>query len=57
MKLIDLLSVIADYTTVNLWRDGEVISAYDGKASIDERYNNEQVVAVTAGYYKIDIEI
>lgn len=58
MKLIDLISVITDNTTVYLWRDGEIISTYDGKDSIDEKYNNEIVLSVYAGNYNIiNIEI
>ena len=58
MKLIDLISVITDNTTVYVWRDGEIISTYDGKDSIDEKYNNEIVLSVYAGNYNIiNIEI
>lgn len=57
MKLIDLLSVISEYTRVQVWRDNEVVAEYDGKNSIDEKYNDEEVKSVSAGLYKIDIEI
>lgn len=57
MKLIDLLSVIAEDVTVAIWKDNEVVSVYDGKDSIDEHYNNETIKQVWAGNFKIDVEI
>lgn len=57
MKLIDLLSVIADDVIVVIWKDNEVVSVYDGKDSIDEHYNNETIKQVWAGNFKIDVEI
>lgn len=57
MKLIDLLSVISDSNYAIIWRDGNVVSTYDGKDSIDERFNDCEVKSVRAFGDRIDIEI
>lgn len=57
MKLINLLSVLTDETIVNVWRDGDLIAEYDGKNAIDKSLNKETIKSVSAGLYKIDIEI
>ena len=57
MKLIDLLSVISDGTTVFVWKDYDIVAVYDGRDAIDKKYNNRPVKSVSAGLFKIDIEI
>ena len=57
MKLIDLLEKIDDSSNVMIWEDNEVVSSYDGKNSIDEKYNDREVESISAGYFFIDIEI
>lgn len=57
MKLINILSVITDETKVDVWQDGELIAEYDGKEAIDKKYNSCPVKSVSAGLFKIDIEI
>lgn len=55
--LFDLLQYITDETTVCIWRNGDLLGTYDGKDSIDECYNFETVLSVSAGQFKIDIDI
>lgn len=57
MKLIDLLEKIDESSNVMIWEDNEVVSSYDGKISIDEKYNDREVESISAGYFLIDIEI
>jgi len=57
MKLIDLLEKIDESSNVMIWEDNEVVSSYDGKNSIDEKYNDREVESISAGYFLIDIEI
>lgn len=50
MLLIDLLSVIDEnIKRVDVFDlTGKALTAYDGKDSINERYNNKQVKSITA---------
>lgn len=57
MKVIDILSVITDETKVCLWEDGELVAEYDGKEAIDKKYNGKLVKSISAGLFKIDMEI
>ena len=59
MKLIDLLSVISEDTYVAVWKDGEVVGTFDGKDSIDTKFNDYEVKSVGGGAFggRIDIEI
>lgn len=57
MKIIDLLSVITDETKVQVWEDCELVAEYDGKEAIDESFNKRRIKSVSAGLYKIDVEI
>lgn len=58
MKLIDLLSIITDESKVVVEDyDGEIYEIYDGKNSIDPKYNNREIVSVSSGYYQIGIII
>ena len=57
MKLIDIISLMTDYSTVVVWQDGEEIARYDGKDSIPETLNDHMVRSLSTGYYKLDIEL
>lgn len=58
MKLIDLISVIKDNTNVRItFGDFFVISEYDGKNSIDAKYNNCEVLSVEIVNDKLYIDI
>ena len=57
MKVIDLLNVIDEASSVEVWKDNELLSVYDGKDSIDSKLNNEVVKSISSGYFKIAVEI
>ena len=57
MLLINLLSIIPDETPVNVYREGRIIARYDGKESIDDKYNKLIVKSVSAGNFNINIEV
>lgn len=57
MKVIDILSVITDETKVCLWEDGEEVAEYGGREAIEKTFNSKIVKSVSAGLFKIDIEI
>lgn len=57
MRLINILSVITDETKVCVWQDGEIVAEYDGKEAIDKKFNTKIVKSISAGSFKIDIEI
>lgn len=46
MKVIDLLENLQDDVIVKLTYRGETVSCYDGKNSIDEIYNERNVIDV-----------
>lgn len=49
MKLIDLLSVCGDAITVNVYdTDYENVGVYNGKDSIPEEYNEQEVLYITS---------
>ena len=52
-----LLSILSDQTSVNVWQEGEIIAVYDGKESIDDKYNKLTVKSVSAGNFNINIEV
>lgn len=57
LKVKDLLNVLSEETNVYIWQDDSIIAMYDGKNSIDKELNDSVVYRVSAGYYKIDVEI
>ena len=57
MRLINILSIITDETKVCVWQDGEIVAEYDGKEAIDKKFNTKIVKSISAGSFKIDIEI
>ena len=49
MKLIDLLSLITDFTlTIVSNEDNDEIARYDGKESIPNELNNKEILSVSA---------
>lgn len=54
MTLVELLEVVDDHSIVSVWVHDESgladaqVSVYNGKDSIDERWNNEEVENVQA---------
>ena len=61
MKVIDILSTATDYTNIAIYTTaGDIVSwydGYDGKNSIDEEYNDADVVQITAIDNKLVIYI
>lgn len=58
MKLINLLELIPDENKVVVEDYDETIyEVYDGKNSIDTKYNVWNVARIDAGYYQIGITI
>lgn len=58
MKVIDILSIVTDYTNIAIYTTaGEIVSWYDGKNSIDEKYNDADVVQITVINNKLVIYI
>ena len=57
MKVIDLLERISDSARVEIYEKGVLISLFDGKNSIDDKYNNRIVKSfyVYNDAVKIDI--
>ena len=49
MKLEELLSVISENKNLHVLMNGENVGIYDGKNSIDEKFNNKIV-------YNVDCE-
>lgn len=55
MKLIELLSVCREDTVITVWDDTDrFVARYDGKDSIDKKYNNCKVLSIGGGYYGPD---
>lgn len=57
MKLIDLLSVLDKFKNVVVNYCGDAVTFYDGRNSIDKRYNDCEVMNVSAEDDAIIIEI
>lgn len=57
MKLENLLSITKEDVNVYVYQDGEIVSYYDGKNSIDMEYNNSEVVTIWAENNNLHIEI
>ena len=54
MKVIDLLSLISDYTNVLVMdTDGNELGYYDGRDSIPENLNEREIESVSASIYKL----
>lgn len=47
MKLIDLLSVVTEYTNIKVFVGTEKVAEYDGKNSIDDRFHDKEIVEVS----------
>lgn len=59
MKLIDLLSILTDYTNVKVYEVGssKEIAKYDGKDAIPTELNKREIHSATVedGWFKISI--
>ena len=45
MKLTDLFNILAEHDNIDVYRDNVLVAQYDGKNSIDEIYNDSEVVS------------
>lgn len=57
MTVRDILEVANENTNINVWRNGEIIATANGKDTIDEKYLDDPVKEIQAGYYLISIDI
>ena len=46
MKLTDLFNILSGHDNIDVYRDNVIVAQYDGKNSIDECYNDCEVVTV-----------
>ena len=44
MKLTDLFNILSEHDNIDVYRDNVLVAQYDGKNSIDEIYNDCEVV-------------
>ena len=57
MKLTDLFNTLSEHDNIDLYRDNVLVAQYDGKNSIDEIYNNSEVVAWDGSERNVIVEI
>lgn len=57
MKLINLLEVISENITISIYKDNYMVCNYNGKDSIDEDWNDYEVLKIEVCENKILIDI
>ena len=57
MKLIDLFNILSEHDNIDVYQDNVLVAQYDGKNSIDEIYNNSEVVAWYGSGKNVMVEI
>lgn len=57
MTVSDILAITSESTNVYLHYEGEIVSFYDGKNSIDEKYNDSEIVTMWTESNGLHIEI
>ena len=57
MKLTDLFNIISEHDNIDVYRDDVLVAQYDGKNSIDEIYNDCEVVAWDGTQRNVLVEI
>jgi len=57
MKLESILAITSESTNVYIHQDSEIVSYYDGKNSIDEQYNNLEIVTMWTERDGLHIEV
>ena len=57
MKLADILSITNEGTNVYVHQEDTIVSYYDGKNSIDEQYNDSEVISQWVEKDGLHIEI
>ena len=57
MKLTDLFNILSEHDNIDVYRDSVLVDQYDGKNSIDEIYNDCEVVAWDGTQRNVVVEI
>ena len=57
MKLTDLFNILSEHDNIDVYRDNVLVAQYDGKNSIDEIYNNSEVVSWDGSGRNVIVEI
>ena len=57
MKLTDLFNILSEHDNIDVYRDNVIVAQYDGKNSIDEIYNDSEVVAWYGSGRSVMVEI
>lgn len=57
MKIIDILQLVTEESEIVIYEDYEEVAKYDGKESIPEELNDRDIIAISSGYYRINIDI
>lgn len=57
MKLLDFISLFDENKKIDVWKLGEdnyLLTFYDGKNSIDEKFNNCEIKLISSHFDEID---
>ena len=57
MKLTDLFNILSEHDNIDVYRDNVLVAQYDGKNSIDEIYNDREVVSWDGSGRNVVVEI
>ena len=57
MKLTDLFNILSEHDNIDVYRDKVLVAQYDGKNSIDDIYNDSEVVEWDGSGRNIVVEI
>ena len=57
MKLTDLFNILSEHDNIDVYRDSVLVARYDGKNSIDEIYNDSEVVSWDGTKRNVVVEI
>ena len=57
MKLTDLFNILSEHDNIDVYRDNVLVAQYDGKNSIDEIYNDSEVVSWDGSGRYVVVEI
>ena len=57
MKIIDILQLVTEESEIVIYEDYEEVAKYDGKESIPKELNDRDIIAISSGYYRINIDI
>lgn len=57
MKLFDFMLLVDDDSTINIWKDGELIAVKSDGNDVREDLKEETVKSISAGSFLISVEI